>query len=323
MAKRWHVGGAALSPYLRGVMVVVLVVSIGLNVFLLGRHDKQSVTNQQASSYPLLAKRIFSENPNDVLIDFAPLRAALRQYFGQVNADYSFYFEYLFTGSSVRIDASEDDGIVAASLVKLPIVMNLYRAVELGRLQLNQEVEIQAEWLDKGFGDLWKQGAGTKITLQQAAQLALQQSDNTAVRVIQESVVPVMAEGEFALQVLDVDHVVGGDLRTKIRAKEYSSILKCLYLACFVNEDHSQQILRDLTQTSFSDRIPAGVPKDVLVAHKIGVYGDEADSDCGIVYLPNRPYLLCIMLSLPAAQANQYMVAVSRLVYDFVSDQDH
>jgi beta-lactamase class A len=95
-----------------------------------------------------------------------------------------------------------------------------------------------------------------------------------------------------------------------------------LYLACFVNKDHSQQILRDLTQTPFSDRISDGVPKDVLVAHKIGVYGDQADSDCGIVYLPDRHYLLCIMFALPPAQANQHMATVSKLVYDFVSDQD-
>lgn len=324
MANTGHLRGGGLKSFSGLFFVALLAVSLAFNGLLLYRSASSGPTfEQRAAEYPFLAKRIFAENPNDILIDFAPLRAALNQYSQQFDVNHSIYFEYLFTGSSVRIDADMPDGVVAASLVKLPIVMNLYRAVELGRLDLDQEVRIQEDWLDSGFGDLWKRGAGTTITLRQAAELALIQSDNTAVRVIQESVVPVMRDGEFALQVLDVEHVVGSDQRTKLRAKEYASVLKCLYLACFVNETHSQQILKDLTKTPFTDRLAAGIPDDVDVAHKIGVYGEEADSDCGIVYEPNRPYLLCIMLAMPPAEAHKHMATISKLVYDFVSDAQH
>jgi beta-lactamase class A len=315
-------GGRRFTTYLLGACAVLLVVSLVCNVALLRRGPEQTPATNRAARYPLLAKRIFAENPNDILIDFAPLRTAINQYANQIDAGHSIYFEYLFTGSSIRVDSSDDDGIVAASLVKLPIVMNLYRAVELGRLDLNQVVEIKAEWLDDGFGDLWKRGAGAKLTLGEAAKIALEQSDNTAVRVIQENVIPVLHDGEYALQVLDVEHKISEDLRTKIRAKDYASILKCLYLACFVNEDHSQQILKDLTQTPFSDRLAAGVPDSVRVAHKIGVYGDQADSDCGIIYVPDRHYLLCVMMGLPPSQANKHIATISKMAYDFVSDQE-
>jgi beta-lactamase class A len=43
----------------------------------------------------------------------------------------------------------------------------------------------------------------------------------------------------------------------------------------------------------------AGVPAGIPVAHKFGetgqVGGERQLHDCGIVYYPNSPYILCIM----------------------------
>ncbi len=64
-------------------------------------------------------------------------------------------------------------------------------------------------------------------------------------------------------------------------------------------------------------------PSNVLVAHKIGDYnddkGNEAFMDCGIVYVPRRPYALC-MLSIGDEQtARERMQAVSGTIYDYIS----
>ena len=52
--------------------------------------------------------------------------------------------------------------------------------------------------------------------------------------------------------------------------------------------------------TSFKDGLLAGVPRDVTVAHKFGSrrIGESEKvqlHDCGIVYAPERPYILCVM----------------------------
>jgi len=58
--------------------------------------------------------------------------------------------------------------------------------------------------------------------------------------------------------------------------------------------------LEFLSQVEFKEGIVAGVPRDVVVSHKFGERG-TADSntlqlhDCGIVYYPSNPYLLCVM----------------------------
>jgi hypothetical protein len=52
--------------------------------------------------------------------------------------------------------------------------------------------------------------------------------------------------------------------------------------------------------TEFDQGIVAGVPKGVTIAHKFGereVVGEPEKQlhDCGIVYYPKHPYLICIM----------------------------
>ncbi len=93
-----------------------------------------------------------------------------------------------------------------------------------------------------------------------------------------------------------------------------------LYNAKYVSIEHSQLILRYLDQSQFNEQIVAGVPTSVAVAHKQGV-AESGDiySDCGIVYVPNRSYLLCLgSMGAPKTQADRFMVEVSKTAYAYV-----
>ena len=54
-----------------------------------------------------------------------------------------------------------------------------------------------------------------------------------------------------------------------------------------------------LSEVKFNKGILNGVPENILVAHKFGemqtVEGERQFHDCGIVYYPKHPYLLCVM----------------------------
>jgi beta-lactamase class A len=304
-----------------GLLTLTNIVSVlsWRNALAHSRHTDAVTKKQEA--YPLLAKRIFVESPNDVIINFSPLRAALNQYFEKnVTANYSFYFEYLPTGSSIRINSNDE--LIGASLLKLPVVMNLYKAEELGKVQLNQKVTLKQEWLDNQFGSLYKRGAGAQLSMQELAQYVLRESDNTAANAIYATVNPLLPEDEHALVELDVPHTITDQQRTKIGAQSYTSLLKCLYFSCFVNEDHSQQILSLMTQAPYEGRLGAGVPENVKVAHKIGTYSNLTEGDCGIVYLESRNYAACMLIDLPSAQANRHMQMVSSLIYQYMSAQE-
>lgn len=282
--------------------------------------DPKPLSTTQADQYPLLAKRVFLENRNDVLINFAPLRSALELYFSRLEGNYSFYFEYLFTGTSIRQGSTDDSTQVGASLLKIPLAMDLYKAEELGRIDLDKEVTIKQEWLNQEYGDLWKKGAGTKITLREAADLTLKDSDNTAARVVLESLVGVLSEEESAFSALDIEYDVTDDSRITINARAYASFLKCLYLSCYLTPEGSHAILKKLNEAPEVGRIAAGVPDDVPVAHKIGTFSNTTQSDCGIVYAPNRPYLLCIMMDGSDETTKEHFQRISELIYNYVTD---
>jgi beta-lactamase class A len=277
-------------------------------------------TETGQSDYPLLAKRIFVDNPNDTIMDLAKMRGQVNRYIdtniGKDNV--SLYFEYLPTG--VSFDPGYDHSFVAASLLKVPQVMNLYKAAELGTVDLDKELPLQKSWLDGDYGTLHKKGAGYKLSLREAARLALTESDNTAIAMISAVLIKDggLRPDQEAMNFIDSNYQVNADNKVLIGSTTYSSILKCLYFSCYLSPGSSQQILGQLTQSTANNRLRAGVPTDVAVAHKIGTFSQEVQSDCGIVYVPNRNYVLCIMLKQPDVEGSQHIATISRLIYSYV-----
>jgi hypothetical protein len=66
------------------------------------------------------------------------------------------------------------------------------------------------------------------------------------------------------------------------------------------------------------------LPADVKVAHMIGVYEDDQDAayrvytDCGIFYVPLRPYILCVMTNSETDVAIKNMQQISHIVYNYI-----
>lgn len=291
--------------------------------FFVGKSQSKVAQTKTATSkdYPLLAQRIFVDEPNDPIVNFSGLRASMRKYMADNNISGSLYFEYLPTGTSIRVNGDSQD--VGASLIKLPAAMELYKAVELGKIDLNQTITLKQEWLDSSFGNLYKRGAGYQLTLKQAVEIMLEDSDNTALNAVIESMKGMVPLDNAPFAFLDVDATQNQDQTISISPRSYSSFLKCLYFSCYVNTAHSQELLTMLTKSDFNDRLRAGISdKDVVVAHKIGNFKDQVQSDCGLVYVPKRQYVLCIMLDGPeTAETSNHIATLSKMAYEFVKNQ--
>ncbi len=271
-------------------------------------------------AYPFLASDVLSDSPNDILINFVPLRKQLQAKFNGLDVQKSFYFEYLPDGTSIRVGA--DEQLTAASLIKVPLAMNLYKAAELGRINLNETETITPAELDDAYGTLYQRGSGAQLTLREAMRYMLEESDNTATHVIFDHTQNKLSYDEQSLARLDIDQDTENG-QAVINARSYASVLKGLYFSAYLNKQDSQQILDYLTQSTATNRLVAELPGGVKVAHKIGVYnsGAWAESDCGIVYVPKRPYVICAMVGLPEDQANTFIADVSKMVYDYVTKQ--
>ncbi len=304
-------GAQILAP------LCVLLLLGNLGWFIKDRPAPPQISSRR--HLPLLAANILGDPQNDILINFVPLRKQLQSKFDALTVQKSFYFEYLPDGTSIRIGADQE--LVAASLIKVPLVMNLYKAAELGRIHLDQTVSVTSDELDDAYGDLYKKGAGFTLTLRQAAQYALEQSDNTATHVIFDHTKDMLTYDEQSLARLDIDQNEQNG-QAVINARSYASVLKGLYFSSYLEKSDSQELLSYLAKSTATNRIPQNLPPKLTVAHKIGVFNAAwSESDCGIVYIPKRPYLLCVMVGLPEDQANSFIADVSKEVYDFVSQQ--
>jgi beta-lactamase class A len=90
------------------------------------------------------------------------------------------------------------------------------------------------------------------------------------------------------------------DAPTIISVKDYATFFRVLFNASYLSPEMSNLALEILTKTKFDQGLKAGVEENIQVAHKFGERSFEENEekqlhDCGIVYRPNKPYLLCVM----------------------------
>jgi beta-lactamase class A len=220
----------------------------------------------------------------------------------------------------VRLDNSfsyglnENDSYTAASLIKLPTVMALYKEAEAGNINLEDRHAIQ--WWEKvgGNGSLVSLPVGTTLSYRDIAEYMIIQSDNTAFNIVENLL------GERKIQ----EFINGaGMTRTSISDNltspaDTANLLVKLVNKKILTDKDSSEILSYLKQTDFSSWLVAGIPKEIEVAHK---YGDEVGTvnDAGIVYT-KRPYVVIIMSrEVNVDEANSVFPSLSKLVYDFES----
>jgi beta-lactamase class A len=116
----------------------------------------------------------------------------------------------------------------------------------------------------------------------------------------------------------------------QLSINEYSSFFRILYNASYLTREHSEKALKLLSKVDFPYGIVAGLPKNVMAAQKFGerILGDRDEikqlHDCGIVYYPGQPYLLCIMTKGDSFDNLADTIRdISRAVYEEIDKQRH
>ncbi len=180
-----------------------------------------------------------------------------------------------------------DELFTAASVIKLPIALYAYHEVEGERLKLDDQWEMRAEDVSDGTGVLRYQPVGTKFSVRQLLDVLIRQSDNTAAEMFRR----VLGSDKIDAYMAELGAPNTRQLSVTT-PREMLSLLALLWRGQILKEENREELLTFLKTTAFNDRIPAGIPAGVPVAHKIGMYG-SAVNDVGIVYA-GRPYVLCV-----------------------------
>ncbi len=320
---------------LHKILLAVLLIFLGISLFInFQQRDNESKLKQELANksnlyeeqidlYPYLSFRALASSPHDMLINFVGLRKELDNIVNRNKTlNMGIYFEYLPTGISIGIN--ERQNFISASLLKVPIAMAAMKEIENGNLKLDSQVTLTEDMIDNRYGELWKKGVGYEITIQEALEEMLIYSDNTAKNVLL-SVAPESRLSEV-FDSIDIPYEKN-QFDPVVSAENYSSILRSLYLSAFLSKEDSNYILEILTRSNFPEGIPQGIPSNVRVAHKIGSHHqDETNlqelpvhTDCGIIYEPLRPYILCVMVQQRAGVAYPLIQQVSAEIYKYIS----
>ena len=239
----------------------------------------------------------------------------------------SVYFRNLETGEWVGINPNED--FDPASLLKVPVMMYYLKLAESDRAILSRTYSYTASdisLLKISQGDIeTRLVQGRPYTVDQLIYEMIVRSDNVAkYLLILNSPASDLDNmyGDLGIQI----HKGEGNKYT-ISARTYSLFFRNLYNSTFLTRAMSEHALGMLNEAEFKDGLVAGVPSDTKVAHKFGRYTILENSkvagvethDCGIVYYPEAPYLLCVMTrGNDTAVLENIISQVSQITYEFM-----
>jgi len=217
----------------------------------------------------------------------------------------SVYFRDLENGPTLGIN--EHEKFVPASLLKIPTLLTYLRLAEEDPKLLDEKVGFRVEGNDPAL----KQSFIPKETIQENTPYTIEEllrrmivySDNRAKEVLDNYLKKISPDKDLFNETMqDLGIVNPQTIFTEaITVKSYASIFTQLYNVSFLEtKEMSEKALTLLTNSDFNQGLVAGVPAGVEVAHKFGerfdLPGDKKQlHDCGIVYYPGNPYLICIM----------------------------
>lgn len=300
------------------ISIIIICALAVMNLLTAGFYYKEKNRRLPIAISDLLSPmRVFVAD-KDVIVNLQPLRKYLTDTY-EAEPGISVYFEFLNTGSNITI--SKDAEFYPASFLKVPIAMATVKNIEEGKWMWGDRFELMESDKDNHFGTLYQQPVGTKFTILSTIEKMLEDSDNTAYYMALRNIERYQPRQSVW------NHLGMQELFTtdgKISAKRYAVVLRSLYNAAYLSKENSNKILTLLTKTPFTEYLEQGLPKGTKFAHKIGVIPDQSVyMDAGIVYLPNRPYLLIVMTQgKEKKEAERIMRDISERTYKYVAGYD-
>lgn len=208
------------------------------------------------------------------------------------------YFRDLNNGPWFGIN--EKELFIPASLLKLPIMIAILKKSESDPRLLHKKIMYEnkfPEEITQNFIPKKQLIVGQKYTISDLVYRMIVYSDNQSLYLLAQNI--DQKNTEKVLKDLNVEYLIGDDLSDYVSVKSYATLFRVLYNSSYLNRDSSEKALGMLTKVIFNKGLLKGIPKDTTVAHKFGereiINEVKQLHDCGIVYYPKHPYILCVM----------------------------
>ncbi len=260
------------------------------------------------------------------------LRNSINDYLGlsTANNDITFasvYYRDLNTGPWFGIN--ENEKFSPSSLIKVPVMMAYFKLAEAKPDVLNKTITNTIAYdysKNQNYVPDQSIALNQSLTISELIRRMIVYSDNLAYELLLGHIDNKIIFAVFS----DLDLVIHkaneiDPAGNTISVKDYASFFRILYNSSYLNADYSEKALQLLTNTTFKKGLVAPIPGNIEVAHKFGERqyennGEKQLHDCGIIYLPRRPYLVCIMTRGKDFEKLAGVIRrVSQIIYEEVS----
>lgn len=268
------------------------------------------------------------------------LENAVQEALGQTQGDFAVAFKNLDQPDEMLL-INEKESFHAASTMKTPVLLEVYKQAEAGNFRLNDSLVVRNEFKsivdsslyaltpeDDSYSALYEQ-IGEKESIYNLAYYMIISSSNLATNIIIDKVGAQNVTQTLRDMGANDIQVLRGVEDTKAYQKGLSNTTTAYDLMLLfeniarhkiISDTSSQAMIDILLEQEFNDMIPAQLPAEVKVAHKTGwITGIHHDS--GIVYLSDgRKYVLVLLSkNLEEEEAGVATLAsISRMIYEYL-----
>jgi beta-lactamase class A len=243
----------------------------------------------------------------------AEVRRIIRAATGDT-AEVSVAFLDLQTGDSLLVDAHVR--MHAASTMKVPVMMELFRRADAGELRMDAPVPVRNAFTsiadggayrlspdDDSDGELYRR-IGQDVALRELVERMITRSSNLATNIliaearparIAETMERIGARDMHVLRGVEDQAAYDAGMNNTTTAYALMRVMRAVQDPAVVGASAAREMQEILARQAFTDMIPAGLPAGTRVASKTGSI-TRISHDAAIVYPPSRaPYVLVVL----------------------------
>ena len=236
----------------------------------------------------------------------------------------------------LEVSIDPDKPFHAASTMKVPVMIELFRQAHAGMLKLDEPLTIRNEFKSIVDGSPYKlsegddsdkamyDALGKTMTLRQLCDAMITVSSNFATNLlidrlgvenIRGTVTRLGADGMQVLRGVEDQKAFDKGLNNSTTARGLMVVFEKIAAGTAVSSEADREMVEILKRQKFNDAIPSGLPKAIPVAHKTGNI-TRIHHDAGIVYA-RRPYVVVLLVRGIQSQkeSGALMARLSKLIY--------
>lgn len=235
--------------------------------------------------------------------------------------------------SGVKWEYCHRTSFAAASMIKLPIMVEVMRQAATGTISLDERLPVTSDVQTGGAGILTELQPGLNLTIRELVTLMIILSDNTATnllidRIGMDSVNTTMAtlgltSTTLRRRMMDFEAASRG-LENTTSAGDLALLFSHIYASQIVPYEYGTLMLDILKRQQVRDKLPFYLPEEIEIAHKTGTL-PGVEHDGGILYLPHAPYIICVLTDGHAAnyEGLQLVALIGKVIYEYLMHKEN